>query len=199
VTVAAPVRAVAGIPAARTVARVLVCSGIAGTLAAFALTVDRIRLLENPAFVPGCSWNAVLSCGSVMISPQAQVFGFPNPLIGLVAFPVVTTLGVALLAGAVLPAWMWRGLWLGALAGVAFVHWLIVQSVYVIGALCPYCMVVWVATIAVFWYVTAHLLAGAGPQARRVAAMHGAVVTLWLLLIAAVAVTRFALPAASGG
>lgn len=196
-TATAPVRTVAGTPSVRTVARVLAGGGIAGTVAAFALTVDRIRLLENPAFVPGCSWNAVLSCGSVMTSPQAQVFGFPNPLIGLVAFPVVTTLGVALLAGAVLPAWMWRGLWLGSLAGVAFVHWLIVQSVYVIGALCPYCMAVWVATIAVFWYVTAHLLAGAGPQARRVAAMHGAVLTLWLLLIAAVAVTRFALPAAS--
>ncbi|MGE3286092.1 MAG: vitamin K epoxide reductase family protein [Pseudonocardia sp.] len=181
-------------PTTHTVARVLVGGGIAGTVAAFALTVDRIRLLENPAFVPGCSWNAVLSCGSVMTSPQAQVFGFPNPLIGLMTFPVVTTLGVAVLAGAVLPAWMWRGLWLGTLAGVAFVHWLIVQSVYVIGALCPYCMVVWVATIAVFWYVTARTLAGAGPRAGRIAAMHGAVLTLWLLLIAAAAVTRFVPP-----
>jgi hypothetical protein len=29
-----------------------------------------------------------------------------------------------------------------------FVHWLIFQSLYRIGALCPYCMVVWVVTIA---------------------------------------------------
>jgi uncharacterized membrane protein len=34
------------------------------------------------------------------------------------------------------------------------VHWLIVQSLYVIGALCPYCMVVWVCTVVIFWYVT---------------------------------------------
>lgn len=180
------------VPATRTVAWVLLLGGLAGTAAAFALIVDRIRLLENPAFVPGCSWNAVLSCGSVMTSPQAQVFGFPNPLIGLVAFPVVTTLGVLLLAGTPLPRWVWQGLWVGALAGVVFVHWLVVQSLYVIGALCPYCLVVWVATIGVFWYVSARLLAGGGPAARRVAAMHGAVFTLWVLLIAAAAVSRFA-------
>ena len=28
-----------------------------------------------------------------------------------------------------------------------FVHWLIFQSLYRIGALCPYCMVVWAMTI----------------------------------------------------
>ena len=28
-----------------------------------------------------------------------------------------------------------------------FVHWLIFQSLYRIGALCPYCMVVWAVTI----------------------------------------------------
>jgi len=38
------------------------------------------------------------------------------------------------------------------------VHWLIFQSLYRIGALCPYCMVVWVVTITVFWNVTLHNL-----------------------------------------
>ncbi|MFD4609705.1 vitamin K epoxide reductase family protein [Streptomyces sp. NPDC058451] len=51
-----------------------------------------------------------------------------------------------------------RGLWLalnaGALAGVVFVHWLIHQSLFGLGRLCPYCTVVRVVTIALFWYVT---------------------------------------------
>ncbi|ETZ76514.1 vitamin K epoxide reductase family protein [Mycobacterium sp. MAC_011194_8550] len=34
------------------------------------------------------------------------------------------------------------------MVGAVFVHWLIFQSLYRIGALCPYCMVVWVVTIA---------------------------------------------------
>ena len=56
--------------------------------------------------------------------------------------------------------------------GVVFVHWLIFQSLYVIGALCPYCMVVWAVTIPIFWYVTLHNLRSAAPAcpppARRV-------------------------------
>ena len=46
-----------------------------------------------------------------------------------------------------LPRWYWAGLATGTLLGVAFVHWLIFQSLYRIGALCPYCMVVWAVTI----------------------------------------------------
>ena len=30
---------------------------------------------------------------------------------------------------------------------MVFIHWLIFQSLYRIGALCPYCMVVWAVTI----------------------------------------------------
>jgi vitamin K epoxide reductase family protein len=47
-----------------------------------------------------------------------------------------------------LPQWYWAGLAVGILVGAVFVHWLIFQSLYRIGALCPYCMVVWVVTIS---------------------------------------------------
>ena len=66
---------------------------------------------------------------------------------------------------------MWLGLNLGALFGFGFAIWLITQSLYVIGALCPWCMVVWAATIPVFWMVTAdnaaagRLSGGSGPGA----------------------------------
>jgi Vitamin K epoxide reductase family len=35
-----------------------------------------------------------------------------------------------------------------------FVHWLIFESLYRIGALCPYCMVVWVVTVTLLVVVT---------------------------------------------
>ena len=44
--------------------------------------VEKIEILINPDYVPSCSLNPVLSCGSVMITPQASAFGFPNSLIG---------------------------------------------------------------------------------------------------------------------
>ena len=64
-------------------------------------------------------------------------------------------MGVLLLSKVELPRWVWLGLNLGALFGFGFAIWLITQSLYVIGALCPWCMVVWAATIPVFWMVTA--------------------------------------------
>ena len=55
--------------------------------------------------------------------------------------------GVLAVAKVELPRWYWGGLAIGSLLGAAFVHWLIFQSLYRIGALCPYCMVVWTVTI----------------------------------------------------
>src|SRR3546814_12772147 len=78
-----------------------------------------------------------------MSTEQAEVFGFPNPIIGVAGFAIVTTVGVALVAGARLQRWFWWGLQAGTTFGVVFIHWLMFQSLYRIDALCPYCMVVW--------------------------------------------------------
>ena len=72
-----------------------------------------------------------------MVTAQASVFGFPNSMIGMVAFTVVLVTGVLALARVTLPRWYWAGLAVGTVLGTAFVHWLIFQSLYRIGALCP--------------------------------------------------------------
>ncbi|MEU0721183.1 vitamin K epoxide reductase family protein [Streptomyces lavendulocolor] len=178
---------------------VLTVGGAVGFLAAFTLTVEKIALLKDPSYSPSCSINPVLSCGSVMTTPQAEVFGFPNPLLGIAGFAVVTALGVVLLTGAVLPRWFWWGLEAAVVFGVVFVHWLIFQSLYRIGALCPYCMVVWTVMIPVFWYTTLHILThGYLPvpdrvrrSATAVAGYHGVVLTAWYLLIAVLILQQF--------
>ncbi|HSX34801.1 MAG TPA: vitamin K epoxide reductase family protein [Candidatus Saccharimonadales bacterium] len=135
----------------------LVICGIIGLACALIIMYDKVELLKNPAFKPNCDLNPVISCGSVMESKQANAFGFPNPFIGIVGFSVVIATGMAILAGATkLKRWYWLGLQAGTIFGVAFIHWLFFQSVYRIGALCPYCMVVWVMTITLFWYVLLH-------------------------------------------
>ena len=153
----------------------LLVAGLVGTMAAFALTVEKVALLTDSSYVPSCSLNPVLNCGSVMRTPQAEVFGFPNALLGLIGFPVVAATGAAMLVGgARLGRWYWLGLQTGATFGVGFVGWLVFQSLYRIGALCPYCMVVWAVTIAIFWYVTLASLAaghlGAGAKSSRAVA-----------------------------
>lgn len=122
-------------------------AGVIGLVASATLTVEKIDLLLDPGYVPSCNFNPILSCGSVMVTPQASLLGFPNPLLGLVAFTVVVVTGLLAVTKVGLPQWYWIGLTAGLVLGAAFVHWLIYESLYSIGALCPYCMVVWAATI----------------------------------------------------
>ncbi|OBK89395.1 vitamin K epoxide reductase family protein [Mycolicibacter sinensis] len=122
-------------------------AGVIGLAASVTLTVEKIRLLTDASYIPSCNLNPVLSCGPVMGTPQASVLGFPNPLMGIVAFTVVVVTGVLAVTKVSLPRWYWVGMVAGTLVGAGFVHWLIFQSLYRIGALCPYCMVVWAVTM----------------------------------------------------
>lgn len=63
---------------------------------------------------------------------------------------VVAATGAAALAGARMRGSYRAGLQAGVVFGAGFVHWLIGQSLYAIGALCPYCMVVWAVTMPIF-------------------------------------------------
>jgi uncharacterized membrane protein len=143
----------------RQTAWILVVGGIIGIFASIELIIQKISVLSDPTFVPNCDINPVLSCGSVISTEQASLFGFPNPVLGVIGFTVVIMFGALLFAGVELPRSMWLGLNFGALAGVIFVIWLVSQSLYVIGALCPWCMVVWAITIPIFWQVTTDNLA----------------------------------------
>lgn len=190
--VAAPVRGAA-------FGRLLLTLGSLGVAMAAVLLIEKVRILEDPSYVPSCSINPILSCGSIMTTPQAEAFRFPNPIIGIAGFTVVATAGAGVIAGARFARWFWLALLAGSAAGVVFVHWLAFQSLYRIGALCPYCMVVWVVTIAVFWYTLLHVLgpvaassgSAASPWYRRVAALHGVVLTAWYLAIAGLITVRF--------
>lgn len=130
-----------------------------------------------------------------MTSSQAEAFGFPNPVVGIAGFAVVLTSGVVVLAGAQLSRCYWLVLQAGATFGVAFVHWLIFQSLYRIGVICPYCMAVWAVTIPLFVVTTWHnIRCGNLPGRRRfraIAAYSGVIVTGWFLVIAGLIARRF--------
>jgi uncharacterized membrane protein len=168
-------------------------AGVLGLASALTLTIEKIEILLNPDYVPTCSINPVLSCGSVMVTPQASAFGFPNPLIGIVSFTVVLVTGVLAIAKVRLPRWYWTGLATGTLLGVAFVHWLIFQSLYRIGALCPYCMVVWAVTIPLLVVVASIALQ---PQLEHGAARflyqwRWSLVALWFTALILLILVRF--------
>lgn len=173
----------------------LTLTGLVGLVAAFVLLVEKIALLTDPAYVPSCSINPVLSCGSIMNTDQAAAFGFPNPILGVAGFAALLTVGVVLLTRAGMPGWFWWGIQSGTTFGIVFVHWLIVQSLYRIGALCPYCMIVWVATTTAFVTATAHnIRTGLIPlpdRLRAAASYAPTVVIVWLVTIAALITIEF--------
>ena len=168
-------------------------AGAIGLIAAITLTIEKIKLLQNPAYVPSCSINPVLSCGSVMVTPQAAAFGFPNPLIGIAAFAVVVVTGVLVVAKVQLPQWYWIGMAVGTLLGAVFVHWLIYQSLYVIGALCPYCMVVWSVTIPLLVVVSSIALRPLAHNgfARVLYQWRWSLVALWFTGLVLLILVRF--------
>ncbi len=174
----------------------IVVAGVLGLVSSATLTIEKIELLLNPAYVPSCNLNPVVSCGSVMTTPQAAAFGFPNSLIGVGAFAVVTVTGVLTVAKVPLPRWYWVGLAVGTLFGAGFVHWLIFQSLYRIGALCPYCMVVWVATISLL-VVVASIAFGPGDDGRGGAVVRElhhwrwSLATIWFTAVFLLIVVRF--------
>ena len=76
-------------------------------------------------------------------------------------------------------------------------HWLIAQSLYDIGALCPYCMAVWAVTVPIFWYVTLRNLDRGAPSAGRrqwagvLMRNHSIALTVWFLVLIALIAQRF--------
>jgi len=171
-------------------------AGVIGLAASMTLTVEKIDILLNPSYVPSCNINPIVSCGSVMVTPQASILGFPNPLIGLAGFTVVIVTGVLAVAKVTLPQWYWIGLTVGVMIGAAFVHWLIFQSLYRIGALCPYCMVVWAVTVSLLVVVASIAFRPALQQRQSGAAWvlyqwRWSIAALWFTAVFLLILVRF--------
>lgn len=177
-------------------ALLLVITSALGLLAAWVITLDKFELLKNPNFQPACSLNPIISCGNVMKSPQANVFGFPNPMAGLVGFGVVMAIGMGLLAGARFRRWYWIGLNIGTLLATVFCMWLMSQSLYVINSLCLWCTLTWCVTILMFWYTTVHnlkhrIIPAPDGLRRTVVEFHWVVPVLWYGVIALLILTKW--------
>lgn len=169
--------------------------GAIGWFASFELLNEYLHKLKNPDYVPNCNISVLVSCSDNMGSWQGSVLGFSNTIVGISAFVAPIAVGVALLAGARFSRWFW---WLyqgGLFLGFCLISWLAFQSIFVLGRLCPWCMVIWTVTIPLFW--TTLLRAPAvgdirvsEPTQRRFKALYSwtwVIVLLCYLIIAAVA------------
>lgn len=120
-------------------------------LAAFVLSVEAIQLAKNPDAELSCSVNVVINCATVAKHPSAEMLGFPNSFFGLMAEPVVITVAIAGLAGIAFPRRFMFWAQIGYTLGFIYAIVLFFISMFVIGAICPWCLLV-TATTAFVWF-----------------------------------------------
>ncbi len=178
-------------------AQLVVVGSAIGFLASMILTIDRIKLLTDPATNLVCDISPFVTCGPVMASRAGALLGFPNPLLGIAGFALAGTTGMVVLAGGQLARWYLACFQVGTLLAVVFITWLQTQSLYVIGALCIWCMCVWVVTIPIFVVTAGQTLSKGvfGPGLRRageaIANWQVAIVVIWYLVVVTAIALRF--------
>jgi uncharacterized membrane protein len=179
----------------------MLIAGIVALIAAFTLTIEKFHLYENPDAILSCSINLVLNCSTVMQTWQSHVFGFPNMVIGLMAFSVVITIAVLGLSGTKFPRWFLIAANIGFFFGLLFSYWLFFQSVYAIQILCPWCLLVTTATTLIFSTMlhynlrinTFQLTSKTNVKVQKFlkAGYHQMIVIGWLALMAALVFIKF--------
>ncbi len=183
----------------QTIPYIFLIAGTLGIVASFALTYDKIQMLKNPSYNPGCNISPILSCGSVMKTEQASVLGVPNTIFGLMAFSMLAMLGVVLVAGANFKRWLWLLINIGALGGFLFFLFLFFQAIFRIHAICPYCFVVWLIVPPVLWYTTLYNLREGNLKAKFIKQSvkgwiqrhHGDILLVWYLAFFIILLNRF--------
>lgn len=181
-------------PATRGDIAAVTLAAIAGLWASVTLISDKIALAADPTYIPSCELGGALSCSAVINTWQASVFGFPNPLLGVAAYPLAAVAAALWATRTALPAWMWHTGAALASAGVIFTGWLITQSLFVIGKLCPWCLISWAATFTIATvYLTNYATSVTHPNTTTGALARAGRSLRWLLLL----VTSAAIAAAA--
>lgn len=132
----------------------MLVSSILGLVASLVLSIDAIKIAENPDVVLSCDINSKISCTAVGATWQANLLGFPNAFLGLITEPIVITVALAALGGVRFPRWFMVTAQVFYSIGFVFAYWLFYQAYFVIGALCPWCLLITVTTTLVFTSMT---------------------------------------------
>ncbi|UNK71457.1 vitamin K epoxide reductase family protein [Microbacterium sp. H1-D42] len=159
-----------------------IAAGVIAWIVSFLLYLEYIGQLTEADAIVSCDINPIVTCGPNLLAPAGNLLGFTNAVIGLVVFAGPVLAGVsALAAPGGMRAWYWRVYALAVLGGYALVSMFAYRSIFEFGSLCPWCMVVWLMTIPLFWSVAAWTLRVGvwGPGLRHAGRFLGR----WLVLI----------------
>lgn len=177
----------------------MLVGAILSLLASFMLSYDAIELYRNPDANLSCEFSLVLNCATVAKHPSAELLGFPNSFFGLMAEPVVITVAIAGLAGVVFPRRFMFAAQIGYSLGFIFAWYLFFVSYFVIGALCPWCLLVTLTTTLVWFAITRYnirennlyLSKRAAKLAQRFIKKDYDKLVMWSMIVVAIAAILF--------
>ena len=131
-----------------------IVAGCLGGVVSFLLYHEYIGQLTGADALISCSISPIVTCGPNLLTPGGNLLGFSNSILGMVLFlgPIYAG-ATALAASAGVRAWFWRVYGIFVAGAFVFVHVLAFRSVFEYGSLCPWCMVIWLVTIPLFWTV----------------------------------------------
>jgi uncharacterized membrane protein len=129
----------------------IVLLSLLGLYVSIILTVDKIELAANPDLLLSCSINEVLDCATVMKTDQASLLGFPNSLLGIAGYGLILGFAGTSLFYKKQNKNLIKLALLGTFGAFLFSYWMLYQSSFVIGVLCPLCLLSCLASTNIFF------------------------------------------------
>ena len=161
-----------------------IAAGVAGGIVSFLLYHEYIAQLRGDTPLISCSISPVVTCGPNLLSPGGNLLGFSNSVIGMVLFTGPIFAGASALAATEgLRAWYWRTYTVFVAGAFLLVHFFAYRSVFEYSSLCPWCMIIWLVTIPLFFTVAGWTLRAGVWGTRGRTTQIGAAILSWLPLI----------------
>lgn len=170
---------------------ILIFAGLLGMYASLILSIDKLRIAEDPTYVIDCKISDVVDCTKVMNTPEASVLGFPNTFFGLICYSACFTFGLCLLLNrGNITSIIWKlGLPFATIAFL-FSYWLLYRAESVYSAICPYCLLSAIASTLIFSAFTYKVVAERS-QHKNLAKYWALGTLAWLLFVAALLFISF--------
>lgn len=132
----------------------MLIGALCSLIAAFNISIEALQLAANPSADLVCNINSVVNCATVALTSFSTVFGFPNSFLGLMVEPIVITVAIAGLAGTKFPKLFMAVAQFFYTLGFIFAYYLFFCGLTVVHAVCPWCLIVTLATTFVFFAMT---------------------------------------------
>jgi len=124
-------------------------ASVIGFIASFLQMIEKVELLKNPHAVLTCNINAIFSCTNILNAWQSSVFGFPNSLMCIAFFAMTMALGLVGWTGGSMNKKLRLTFQGFALFFIGFGFWYLWQSIFIVGALCIFCIFCYAAVLTI--------------------------------------------------